>query len=176
MIAQTGVSVTRYTMSGEFPWQARKKYMGLSTFGMFKAVDGYVYIAADPYMVPRLVKGMGIEKLEKTEELNEWCSTRKVMDIVDALAVQSVPVAPVYRIDQMLEDPHVKARGIITEIEHSTAGTVRSPGFPVKLSKSPATVRMPAPKLGEHNEQILTELLGYTKEQVADLKKAGILG
>jgi CoA:oxalate CoA-transferase len=176
MIAQTGVSITRYTMSGEFPWQARKKYMGLSTFGMFKAVDGYVYIAADPYMVPRLVEGMGIEKLENTEELKEWCSTRNVMDIVDALAIQSVPVAPVYRIDQMLEDPHVKARGIITEVEHPTAGKVRSPGFPVKLSKSPASIRFPAPQLGEHNEEVLTELLGYTKEQVAEFKKAGVLG
>jgi CoA:oxalate CoA-transferase len=176
MIAQTGVSITRYTMSGEFPWQARRKYMGLSTFGMFEAADGYVYIAADPYMVPRLIEGMGVEKLEKTEELKEWCSTRKVMDIVDALAVKSVPVAPVYRIDQMLEDPHVKARGIITEVEHPTAGNVRSPGFPVKLSKSPSTIRLPAPTLGEHNEEVLTELLGYTKKQVAEFKKAGVLG
>ncbi len=176
MIAQTGVSVTRYTMSGEFPWQASKKYMGLSTFGMFQAIDGYVYIAADPYMVPRLAKGMDVEKLEKTEELIKWCSARNVMEIVETLAAESIPVAPVYRIDQMLEDPHVKARGIITEIEHPTAGKVRSPGFPVKLSKSPATVRMPAPQLGEHNEEVLTELLGYTKGQITELKKAGVLG
>jgi CoA:oxalate CoA-transferase len=76
----------------------------------------------------------------------------------------------------MLEDPHVKARGIITEVEHPTAGNVRSPGFPVKLSKSPSTIRLPAPTLGEHNEEVLTELLGYTKKQVAEFKKAGVLG
>jgi CoA:oxalate CoA-transferase len=176
MIAQTGVSITRYTLSGEFPWQAQKKYMGLDTFGMFEAADGWVYIAADPYMVPRLIEGMGVEKLEKTEELKEWCLTRNVMDVVDALAVQSVPVAPIYRIDQMLQDPHVQARGIITEIEHPTAGKVRSPGFPVKLSKSPATVRFPAPTLGEHNMEVFTELLGYSEEHVTELKKGGVLG
>jgi CoA:oxalate CoA-transferase len=76
----------------------------------------------------------------------------------------------------MLEDPHVKARGIITEVEHPTAGKVRSPGFPVRLSKSPATVRFPAPQLGEHNEEVLTELLGYSKKQVAEFKSTGVLG
>ncbi len=175
MIAQTGVSITRYTMSGEFPYQASRRYMGLSTFGMFEASDGWVYIASDPHMLPRLLKGMGVEKLETTEELKEWVSTRKVEDIVEALSAESVPVAPVYHLDQMLEDPHVKARGIMQEVEHPTAGPVRSPGFPVKLSRSPASIRRPAPQLGEHNEEILTELLGYTKEQVTDLRKSGVI-
>jgi CoA:oxalate CoA-transferase len=175
MIAQTGVSITRYTMSGELPWQAREKYMGLSTFGLFEAVDGWVYIAADPYMVPRLMKGMGVESLETTEELREWVSSHNVNDILEALVAESIPVAPVLHIDQTLEDPHVKARGIIQEMEHPTAGMVRSPGFPVKMSKTPGTARRPAPQLGQHNEEVLTQLLGYTKEQVADLRKAGVI-
>jgi CoA:oxalate CoA-transferase len=175
MIAQTGVSITRYTMSGELPWQAREKYMGLNTFGLFEAVDGWVYIAADPYMVPRLMKGMGVESLETTEELREWVSSHYVNDILEALVAESIPVAPVLHIDQTLEDPHVKARGIIQEMEHPTAGKVRSPGFPVKMSKTPGTDRLPAPQLGQHNEEVLTQLLGYTKEQVADLRKAGVI-
>jgi CoA:oxalate CoA-transferase len=175
MIAQTGVSITRYTMSGELPHEARRRYMGLSTFGMFEASDGWVYIASDPHMMPRLLRGMGLEELETTEELKEWVSYRKVADIVEALSAESVPVAPVYQIDQMLEDPHVKARGVIQEMEHVTAGKVRTPGFPVKLSRSPASIRRPAPQLGEHNEEILTQLLGYTKEEVAGLRKAGVI-
>jgi CoA:oxalate CoA-transferase len=175
MIAQTGVSITRYTMSGELPHEARRRYMGLSTFGMFEASDGWVYIASDPHMMPRLLRGMGVEELETTEELKEWVSSRKVADIVEALSAESVPVAPVYQIDQMLEDPHVKARGVIQEMEHLTAGKVRTPGFPVKLSRSPASIRRPAPQLGEHNEEILTQLLGYTKEEVASLRKTGVI-
>ena len=69
----------------------------------------------------------------------------------------------------------MKARGIITSIEHPTAGTVRSPGFPVKLSKTPGTVRMPAPLLGQHNEEVLTQLLGYSKEEVEALRKEGVI-
>ena len=175
MIAQTGVSITRYTMSGELPWQARKKYMGLSTFGMFQAEDGWVYIAADPHMHDRLKRAMGIEELETTEQLKEWVAAKRVDDIVEALNAESVPVAPVLQIDQALEDPHVKARGIITSVEHTTAGTIRSPGFPVKLSKTPGTIRMPAPLLGQHNEEILTQMLGYSKEQVKELRKEGVI-
>jgi len=175
MIAQTGVSITRYTMSGELPWQAEKKYIGLSTFGMFEAEDGWVYIAADPYMRERLMKAMGVEALETTEELKEWVASRKVNDIVESLAAEAVPVAPILQIDQTLEDLHVKARGIITSVEHPTAGTVRSPSFPVKLSGSPASIRMPAPQLGEHNEEVLTQLLGYSKEEVDELRKEGVI-
>ena len=175
MIAQTGVSITQYTMSGELPWQARQRYMGLSTFGMFEAEDGGVYIAADPQMRDRLMRAMGVETLETTEELKEWVAARKVDEIIDALAAESVPVGPILQIDQALEDPHVMARGIIKAVEHPTAGTVRLPGFPVKLSRTPCTVRMPAPLLGEHNEEVLTQLLGYTKEQIEALRKEGVI-
>ncbi len=68
----------------------------------------------------------------------------------------------------------MKARGIINTTEHPVAGTVKSPGFPVKLSRTPGTIRLPAPTIGQHNEEVLTQLLGYTKEQVEDLRKAGV--
>jgi len=175
MIAQTGVSITRYTMSGELPWQAHDKYIGLDTFGMFQAEDGWVYIAADPHMKERLMRAMGVESLETTEELREWVSDKKMDYIVETLVAEQVPVAPILQIDQTLEDPHVKARGIISSVEHPTAGVVRSPGFPVKLSRTPGTIRMPAPQLGEHNEEVLTGLLGYSKGDVEDLRKWGVI-
>jgi len=175
MIAQTGVSITRYAMSGEFPWQAGRKYRILSTFGMFQAEDGWVYIAADPQMRDRLMRAMGVEKLETAEQLKEWVAARKVDEIVEALAAEFVPVAPVLSIDQVLDDPHVKARGVITAMDHPTAGTVRSPGFPVKLSRTPGTVRMPAPLLGQHTEEILTQVLGYAREQVTGLRREGVI-
>jgi crotonobetainyl-CoA:carnitine CoA-transferase CaiB-like acyl-CoA transferase len=175
MISQTGVSITRYAMSRELPWQAKNKYIGLSTFGMFEAEDGWVYIAADPQMIERINKAMDIESLETTEQLREWVSDKKVDFIVEKLVAEQVPVAPILHIDQTLEDPHVQARGIISSFEHPTSGNVRSPGFPVKLSKTPGTMRLPAPQLGEHNLEILTKLLGYAEDDVMDLKKKGII-
>lgn len=175
MIAQTGVSITQYTMSKELPWQSHRKYIGLSTFGMFKASDGWVYIAAEPNMKERLLKGMGVEALETTDELRSWAASRKVDEIVKVLSENSVPAAPIYQIDRTLEDPHVEARGIIQAVEHPTAGTVRSPRFPVVMSKTPGTLRRPAPQLGQHNDEILTQILGYTEEQVSDLRKEGVI-
>lgn len=175
MIAQTGVSITQYTMSKELPWQSHRKYIGLSTFGMFKASDGWVYIAAEPNMKERLLKGMGVEALETEDELRSWAASRKVDEIVKALSENSVPVAPIYQIDKTLEDPHVEARGIIQAAEHPTAGIVRSPRFPVVMSQTPGTLRRPAPQLGQHNDEILTQILGYTAEQVSDLRKEGVI-
>jgi crotonobetainyl-CoA:carnitine CoA-transferase CaiB-like acyl-CoA transferase len=162
-------------MSGELPWQAHDKYIGLDTFGMFQVEDGWVYIAADPHMKERLIRAMGVESLETTEELRGWVSDKKMDYIVETLVAEQVPVAPILQIDQTLEDPHVKARGIISSVEHPTAGVVRSPGFPVKLSRTPGTIRMPAPQLGEHNEEVLTGLLGYSKGDVEDLRKQGVI-
>ena len=177
MIAQTGVAITGHAMRTDHPSPiSGRRVIGLSTFGMFKAEDGWVYIAADPQMKPRLLKGMGVEELEDTDELREWVSKNKVSDIVESLAVNGVPVAPVNNIEQMLEDPHVNAREIIMEVDHPAAGKVRSPRFPVKLSKSPADSSKPAPTLGQHNEEVLVQLLGYTKEQVDDLRKSGVIG
>jgi len=175
MIAQTGVSITRYMLSGELPWQAERKYMGLNTFGMFKAKDGWVYIAAEPQMMDRLLRAMRVNSLEKQEQLEKWIAERRVSEVVDAMVSESVPVAPILQINETVEDPHVKARGTIVEMDHPTAGKVKMPGFPVKFSNYKAAIRMPAPILGQHNDEILTKLLGYSKEKIDELRKSGVI-
>ena len=94
---------------------------------------------------------------------------------MDALVKVGVPVAPVYGIDQVVDDPQVKHREMITSVEHPEAGTVRFPGFPVKFSRTPAEITRPAPLLGQHNDEVLGELLGYGKEKIDDLRSAGVI-
>lgn len=180
MLSQTGVSITSHLMRTREGSQAavaqqRADRAMLSTFGCFRASDGYVYIAADPRMRDRLVKGMGIEKLEKTEELREWVSKRTVKEVVDSLAPADVPVGPVYNLSQVVEDAQTKARDLISTLQHPTAGTVRLPSFPVKFEKTPGEIMTPAPTLGQHNEETLTRLLGYTIEEIASLRKDGVI-
>jgi len=180
MITQTGVSITSHLMRTRdakqaVPPQQSADRLLLSTFGLFRASDGYVYIAADARMKDRLLKGMGIDKLEKTEELREWVSKKTVKDVVDALVQADVPVGPVYQLNQTVEDPQTKARNMIVTMEHPTAGTVRLPNFPIKFSKTPGEALMPAPTLGQHNEEILTKLAGYTKEEIETLKRNGVI-
>jgi len=180
MITQTGVSIISYLMrtrEGEQPRpsQQRVDRAVLSTFGLFKASDGYVYIAADPPMKDRLLKGMGVDKLEKTEELREWVAKKTVKEVVAALAAADVPVGPVYEVSQTVEDPQTKARSMIVTLQHPTAGVVRTPGFPIKFEKTPGEVLTPAPTLGQHNEEILSTVLGYRKEEIEALRKDGVI-
>ncbi len=175
MIAQGGVSITQHLMSGLLPRELDEKYLGLRFFGAFKARDGWVYIHTSPRMVDRLMEGMGVETLESKKELEEWVAERTVEEVVAALAAAAVPVSPVYRVDQLLDDPQIKYRETITSFEHPEAGTVQSPRFPVKFSKARAEIRRPAPSLGQHNDEILAELLGYDEERIAALKKDGVI-
>ena len=176
MMAQTGVAITGYTLSGKLPWERQADRLpGPQTFGMFKAKDGYVYVAADPQMHQKLMAAMGVDDLgEGSEVLDGWVKDRTVDEIVEALK-DAAPVAPVQNIDKAVEDPQVKYRGTMIEVEHSKAGKIRMPGFPLKMEKTPGVIKMPAPLLGEHTAQVLKELLGYGDEKIEELRKSGTI-
>ena len=175
MIAQTGVAITGYTLSGKLPHERKEERPGPNTFGMFKAIDGYVYIAAETQMHPKLMAAMGVDDLgEGSVVLENWVKDKTVQNIVETLK-DYVPVAPVQNIDKAIEDPQVKFRGTIVEVNHKTAGKVRMPGFPLKFEKTPGIIKMGAPLLGEHTAQVLKELLGYNDLQIEELAKAGTI-
>jgi CoA:oxalate CoA-transferase len=175
MIAQNGVPITSYLMAGLLPWEIRGKYMGLRFIGIFEASDGWVFIHTSPRMHERLKRGIGVEELEERRQLEEWAAQRTVEEIVDTLVGVGVPVAPINGIDGAVEDPQVRHRGMLVEIDHPEAGTVKTVNFPIKFSKSPAKIRMAAPLLGQHNDEVLTELLGYGREKLDSLRKDGVI-
>jgi crotonobetainyl-CoA:carnitine CoA-transferase CaiB-like acyl-CoA transferase len=76
---------------------------------------------------------------------------------------------------QVYEDQHVQARGMELDIKHPSLGDIKNVGFGVKLSGTPASVRMPPPDLGQHNNEVL-ESIGFTESDITDLKRNGGLG
>ena len=70
----------------------------------------------------------------------------------------------------------VQARGMIVESEHPVAGKVQVVGVPVKLSKTPGSVREPAPLLGQHTDEVLHEYLGMTDAEISALRQEGVIG
>jgi CoA:oxalate CoA-transferase len=75
----------------------------------------------------------------------------------------------------MLEDPQVKARNTIVQLDHKLAGKFVVPQHPVKYSVTPPQIKAPAPLLGEHNDEVLKGLLGYDDAKLAELRAAGII-
>jgi formyl-CoA transferase len=86
-----------------------------------------------------------------------------------------LPCGPINTIPEVFAHPQAEARELAIEAEHATAGTVRFPGFPYKLSATPAEVRLAPPMLGQHTGQILQEVLGYSPEQVAGLRDSAVI-
>ena len=74
----------------------------------------------------------------------------------------------------VMDDPHLRARDFIIEVDHPRAGRTRATGFPVRLSATPAQLQRPAPILGQHTAEILASL-GLSDDEIDDLRQAGAI-
>ena len=108
-------------------------------------------------------------------EVAAWCANRELAAALGALGVAGAqPVVPAYAID---EDHQMQARGFWEPVAHPIVGEHRYPGWPMRLSGSTGGwYRSPAPLLGEHNEEVLSDLLGLAPDQIGDLQQAGVIG
>ena len=91
------------------------------------------------------------------------------------LKENDVPCSPVNTIDKVVEQPQVRARDMIQEIDLEGLGMMSMAGLPIKFSESPGSVRLPPPRLGQHTAEILTEM-GYAPEQINVLAEQGAIG
>jgi len=85
-----------------------------------------------------------------------------------------VPAGPIYRMHEVMDDPQVRHREMVVDLDHPRAGRIRVNGVPVKLSETPGSVRTPPPVLGEHTEAVLREL-GVGAGEVAALRDEGVI-
>lgn len=109
------------------------------------------------------------------EVLNETFAARDADEWLVELREAGLPCGPINTIPDVFEHPQAEARGLVLGAEHSTAGLVRFPGFPYKLSHTPAETRRPPPLLGQHTDQVLVTLLDYSAEEVAALRERGAI-
>jgi crotonobetainyl-CoA:carnitine CoA-transferase CaiB-like acyl-CoA transferase len=85
-----------------------------------------------------------------------------------------VPAGPIYTLAEVYEDPHVRAREMVVELEHPVAGPIRQLGIPVKLSGTPGRIARPAPSLGQQTDEIL-EWLDLDAPAIRVLREAGVV-
>jgi len=109
--------------------------------------------------------------------VTKWSKAFSTEEALKVLREKRVPCDPVLEIKEVLEDPQLKSRGMIPELMHpSSAGTgVKAAGFPIRFSELPAEYPGPAPLLGHHNNEIYMGLLGFSREEMEQLKKEGTI-
>lgn len=102
--------------------------------------------------------------------LGEIFLTRTAGEWLAVLQEAGLPCGPINTVPEVFQHPQVSPRELILEVGHPTAGPVRLPGFPYKISETPARLHRPPPLLGQHTEEVLMGLLGYSAEEVAALR------
>jgi formyl-CoA transferase len=121
----------------------------------------------------------GKARWENRDWLNEivceWTRARTKHEVMAILGKAGVPCGATLDTGEILEDPHLNERGQIHTIDHATRGRFRLPGCPVHLSDSPAPTSAP-PLAGEHTDELLGEVLGLSKDDVAALRERNVVG
>jgi formyl-CoA transferase len=111
------------------------------------------------------------ERTALVEVLSEAFATRDADEWLAKLQQAGIPCGAINTIADVFNHPQAEARKLRLEIKHPTAGLIGTPGIPYKMSQTPADAHRHPPMLGEHTDEVLTKMLGYTAEEVAHLRE-----
>lgn len=198
LVSMHEYAVQSYTMSGGtvVPEQTGHDMPQSTLYGVFTATDGHIVIAAQvddawkrfAALVGKDVghatfaadtrlhsaQGRNEHRLEILPVVREWVAKRSVAQCLSALDAIDVPCAKVQRIDDVLADPQMIARGALVEQEHPVLGKVKLSSLPFHFSDCDTTQKVPAPLMGQHNRSIAATL-GYSKDDVDAMVADGVL-
>jgi len=200
LVSMHEYAVQCYTLSGGtvLPQQTGHDMPTSTLYGVFRAQDGDLVIAAQvddawqrfatlleqhggPAGFGADVRfhspnGRNAHRVEILAAVKAWVAARPVASILALLDSVDVPCAKVQRIDEVINDPQIQARGMILEQQHPRYGTLRLPNLPFRFSDCDTTAPMHqvAPDLGQHNAQV-AHSLGYSDQDIATLQAEGVL-
>ncbi len=120
--------------------------------------------ATPPARLPHLNEIFGV--------IEEWTMTLTKYEVMEICNPLDIPVGPILSMKELAEEPSLRETGTIVEVDHPERGPYLSVGCPVKLSDNDVVVER-SPLLGEHSEEILGEVLGYSAEEIAALRESG---
>jgi crotonobetainyl-CoA:carnitine CoA-transferase CaiB-like acyl-CoA transferase len=195
MVSMHEYAVQCYTLSDgrEIPVQAGHDLPNSTLYGVFAGRDGYFVIAAqvdDAWK--RLAELIGGDALANDARFHTpegrnanrevilpivraWAQAQpSVAGCLAALESVEVPCAKVQRIDEVLADPQIQARGMIVEQDHPVLGRIRMPNLPFRFSDCDTSPRSTAPLLGQHNRKIAADL-GYSGGEIEAMVSEGVL-
>jgi len=186
--------VPEHTIEG-FTRERSGSYLpAIAPSNIYDGKDGMVIIAANQDTIfARLSKAMdmpsladnpryathtarGTHQLELDDIIQKWANDKTISEIEEIMIRNAVPVGKVYRAKEMIEDPHFKARQSLIDLPSKRFGSIKMQNVFPKMSKTQGEVRWTGPeKLGSHTEEVLTQLLDLTSEQIEKLRKSNIV-
>ncbi len=108
------------------------------------------------------------------DTIEQWTMTKTKFEVMDICNKHDIPVGPILSMKEIAEEQSLRATGTVVEVDHPARGKYLTVGNPIKLSDSPADVRR-SPLLGEHTDEILRKVLGYSDKEVAEIKVSGAI-
>jgi formyl-CoA transferase len=150
-------------------------YMLCTTPEMWQAlcnIIGHPEVPEDPRFKDRKEREKYIEEL--TGIIEDWTSKHAKHEVMKVMGEAGVPCGAVLDSVELLNDPHLKERGMVVTVDHPVRGKFTMPGCPVKLEDSPAEVES-APLLGQHNAEIYGKMLGLKDSDLEQLKQQGVI-
>jgi len=195
-VATLEAAVGRYFSTGEIPKPIGTRHPSFTPFQAFETSDAWIVVA--------IVGGVNdqwplfcsaIEQIELIDDpryvdgynrtLNYDSLIPMVQDIIkqkdesywlDKFSGLGIACGPVNTIDKVVKDPQIISRGTIVEVPHKRIDPVPVVNTPLKFSRTRSTDLKPAPDLGEHNDYVLREIVGYSEEAIQILKNKGVFG
>ena len=186
-------ALVRYTLAGEVPRPLGTRHPAITPFQAFRTADGWIVVAiGNDVLWKKLCVAINLPDLAadsrfetnalRTENYEALCpiledafaawTTAKWSAVME---VHQLPYSPIHTIDEIVDDPNIRYRGMIASVEQPGMGQIEIAGSPFHLSETPASVRSPAPLLGEHTAQVLCDVLGYDEQRIQFLFDARIV-
>ena len=109
---------------------------------------------------------------EVFETIEAWTMTKTKFEVMDTCNPLDIPVGPILSMKELAEEPSLRQTGTVVEVDHPTRGAYLTVGNPIKLSDSTSEVKR-SPLLGEHTDEILREVVGYSAEQIEKARAEG---
>ena len=195
-VSVVGEHIVGYQMDGKDPQNRGNTDPVMAPHGAYpcRGHDRWITIAiASDNEWARLCTAMNRPNLIHDDSFANILSRHRNQDALDAIIASwtieldspelsrilqdhGIAAAPVMTGEDIFNDPHYQERGLLELVDHSSTGVYFLPGVAWKMSRTPGSVRWPAPRLGEHNQFVFKDILGLTDSDIAHLNAGGVIG